>query len=169
MSDRETALRKAAAAVEGGRHEEGAQHYAEALAAGPDSGVIRFNLGLSLAFIGRRSEATASLREAARLEENDADALAELGRLEIAENRLDAAADYLDEALRRVPRHAGALNNRGVVHFLKGEYSDAAGRFEDATVADPGSADAWYNLADALDEIGDRAGATRARKRFEEL
>ena len=65
-------------------------------------------------------------------------------------------------SLREAPRHAGALNNRGVVHFFKGEYSDA-------TVADSGSADAWYNLAGALDEIGDRAGATRAGKRFEEL
>ena len=75
----------------------------------------------------------------------------------------------LDEAISRNPGHAGALNNRGVVAFLKQRYSEAAGMFRRAVEADPEQADAWFNLADTLEETGDIDGSREARRRLEAL
>ncbi len=161
--------RLALLAAENGRHEEAIRHYRDALSLQPHSAALRYNLGLELSAAGRNGEALAELKKAAELDPKDADALNECGRIEIAENRLSSAAGFLEEALQRNPEHSGALNNRGVVDFLKGRYADAVRRFRAAAESSPSLADAWYNLADALDECGDTDAAAEARRHFEEL
>ncbi len=163
--------RRAASALAAGDLTAGIELYRKALTETPESPPILYNLALALEAAGGADgvgEARKLLRKSADLSPSDADALSELGRLEIAENRLAAAAEVLDEAVRRQPGHPGSLNNRGVVSFLKGRYAEAAGFFCRAVEADPNLADGWFNLADALDETGDAAGAAEARSRLED-
>ncbi len=165
------AARRAASALAAGDLTAGIELYREALKETPESPPILYNLALALeaaAGTDGVGEARELLQKSADLTPRDADALSELGRLEIGENRLAAAAGVLDEAIRRQPRHPGALNNRGVVSFLRGRYPEAAGFFRRAVDSDPNLADGWFNLADALDETGDAAGAAEARSRLED-
>jgi tetratricopeptide (TPR) repeat protein len=134
-----------------------------------ESAPNHYNFGLELAASGNIREAIIEFRTASRLDTADADALSEIGRLEIGEKRHRDAAASLDEALSRNPQHAGALNNRGVVDFLEARYTEAAGRFRAAVLADPSLADAWYNLADTCELLGDIDGKKEAQLRFQEL
>lgn len=166
-TDPDYPARQAAEAVEAGDVAGGIAQYREALEITPDSAPILYNLALALASRGIGDEARKLLRRSADCNLSDSDALSELGRLHIQDVKLGAATDVLDEAISRNPAHPGALNNRGVVAFLTGRYEEAAGYFRRAVAADPDLADAWFNLADALEETGDRDGSREARRRLE--
>jgi len=161
--------RGAYAAAQAGRHDQAVELYRRAVSAAPGSASLRYDLGLELAAVGRRSEALEAFHESARLDPGSPDGLNEIGRLEIEAGRLGAAKSALDEALRRNPEYPPAQNNRGVVEFLQGRFAEAADRFRRALRADPDNADAWYNLADACDELGDQAGRDEARARYRKL
>lgn len=134
-----------------------------------ESAPEHYNFGIDLAAAGKAGEAILEFRIASRMDSSDSDALNEIGRLEIAAGRLSAAITALDEALSRNPHHAGALNNRAVVDFLKGRYSEAAEGFRASVAENPLLADAWFNLADACDELGDIEGGIKARLQYREL
>lgn len=168
-SDPDYPARRAAEAVETGDVATGITLYRQALDAMPESAPILYNLALALASRGGRDEACELLRKSADINLSDSDALSELGRLHIKNEKLAAAAEVLDEAISRNPQHPGALNNRGVAAFLKQRYEEAAGFFRRAVEADPDLADAWFNLADALDQTGDPEGSREARRKLEAL
>ena len=168
-TDPDNAARRAAEAIESGDIAGGIALYRQALETVPESAPVLYNLALALASRGERNEAGDLLRRSADISLSDSDALSELGRLHIEDGKLSAAAGVLDEAISRNPEHPGALNNRGVVAFLTQRYDESAGYFRRAAEADPDLADAWFNLADALEEVGDREGAREARKRLEAL
>ena len=150
-------------------HDEAIRLIEKAITTSPESAPLHYNLGLELAAAGRIREAIVELRKASRLDTRDSDALCEIGRLEIDKERLNAARDALDEAISRNPNHPGALNNRGVVDFLKDRYSEAEEWFRSAVRSDPDLADAWFNLADTCAELGDVCGEKEASCRFNEL
>lgn len=128
-----------------------------------------YNSGIDLAAEGRVREAIGEFRIASRIDSSDSDALSEIGRLEIAEGHLSAAVSALDEALFRNPRHAGALNNRAVLDFLKGRYAEAAEGFRATVGENPLLAEAWFNLADTCEELGDIEGKEKASLQYREL
>ncbi len=128
-----------------------------------------YNRALDLIAEGKIPEAEKELLRASESDTEDAAALCELGRLEIEKERLDSAASYLDMALLRDSGHAGTLNNKGVVDYLSGRYNEAAAMFRSAVKANPELADAWYNLADSCEEIGDLEGMEEARRRYKAL
>jgi tetratricopeptide (TPR) repeat protein len=140
-----------------------------AVLASPGSSPLRFNLGLELASAGRIDEAIREFRYASELDLSDADALNEIGRLEISRGRLNSAAGILEKALARKSDHAGALNNRGVICFLTRRYTKAAEYFRAALDANSRLADAWFNLADTYEVLGDREQENQARVRYREL
>jgi tetratricopeptide (TPR) repeat protein len=141
----------------------------KAVSVAPDSFPAHYNLGLELAKAGQIQEAVREFVKASNLNPEDADSLSEIGRLEISAGRLGAATAALEKALERNPHHAGALNNSGVVFFLKENFSEAARRFRAAAGEDPELADAWYNLSDACEELGDEKGEREARERYRNL
>lgn len=134
-----------------------------------ESAVLIYNHALDLIVKGNTMEAEKELLKASEIDIEDADALCEIGRLEINKGRLDTAAAYLDKALLRDSGHAGALNNRAVVEFLCGRYEEAAEMFRSAVKANPELADAWFNLADSCEETGDLEGMEEARLRYQAL
>lgn len=62
------------------------------------------------------------------------------------ENYDNAIADF-SESLRKSPRNAGALNNRGQASYLKGDYKSAVTDFSGAVVMDPKNFLAYNNRA----------------------
>jgi Tfp pilus assembly protein PilF len=78
-------------------------------------------------------------------------------------------------ASQPLPAAAGANasaaqhNAEGIEHYNMGHYDVAKTHFEAATKADPGSAEAHYNLALALDKLGAHPEATAHFKKAAEL
>jgi len=134
-----------------------------------DSAPRHYNRGLDLIAEGKIKEGIEELHKAARIDPDDAAALCEIGRIEIERDRLDSAVRFLEEALSRDPEHPGTLNNRGVAAFLSEQYQDAAEWFRSAVKADPELADAWFNLADSCEELGDTEGQKQAALRYRAL
>jgi len=134
-----------------------------------ESAPRHYNRGLDLIASGNLKAAAKELLKASELDSTDADALSELGRLEIEAGRLESAVKFLDKALGRNPKHPSALNNRAVADFLSGNYSEATDGFRSAVESDPALTDAWFNLADSCEEIGDLEGRDEARRRYQTL
>jgi len=65
----------------------------------------------------------------------------------LAHNQYDNAIADFSESLRKIPRNAGALNNRGQASYLKGDYKAAQKDFSAAIVMDPKSFLAINNRA----------------------
>jgi protein O-GlcNAc transferase len=73
-------------------------------------------------------------------------------RLHQAGNFAEAARLY-KEVLRASPRHLGALQMLGYLHFQQGEFADAERAMEKAIRIDPNSVDAFYNRGCALQAL----------------
>ena len=74
-------------------------------------------------------------------------------RLHQAGNLSEAARLYA-EVLRANPRHFGALQMLGFLHFQRGEYAEAERIMEKAIKLNPSSVDALYNRGCALQALG---------------
>jgi len=74
----------------------------------------------------------------------------------------DLALAQAHEILRVVPRSAAALMIAGAAHRSKREGALATAAFRAATVADPGSAEAWRALGDQLHLADDEQGGDAA-------
>ena len=75
------------------------------------------------------------------------------------QNRVDEAVHALAAGLRVSKRDPVLLNNMGLCHLMKGDYEQAARRFEQAAGADPQQARYRANLAVALGMLGRDAEA----------
>jgi len=80
-----------------------------------------------------------------------------LSRAEIALRQKDYAAAHrhIDEAISRVPLHAPAHIQRGIVHLRQGELREAADALTRAAEIDPAAFSARYHLGLALLRLGD--------------
>lgn len=65
----------------------------------------------------------------------------------LAHEKYDNAIADFSESLRKSPRNAGALNNRGQASYLKGDYKSAVTDFSGAVVMDPKNFLAYNNRA----------------------
>ena len=74
-------------------------------------------------------------------------------RLHQAGNLAEAARLY-NEVLSANPRHVGALQMLGFLHFQRGEFADAERIMQKAVKLDPKSVDALYNHGCALQALG---------------
>jgi Flp pilus assembly protein TadD len=71
-------------------------------------------------------------------------------------------SQVLTGALTAAETEPGAAqNNEGVGHFKEGHWEISAKPFKEAIAAGPKLAEAHYNLALALDKMGDHGGATQ--------
>lgn len=123
----------------------------------PNSYVVQFNLGTSLAGAGHREKAIEHFRRALDLKPDSAEshfnwarALEELGAPR------DAMLHY-EAAVRLKPEFAAAHNNLGLLLAGSGRTQAAAEQYEAALAAEPDFAPAHTNLAAALASMS-RAG-----------
>jgi len=74
----------------------------------------------------------------------------------------DVASRVILGAITAPDTEPGAAeNNEGVGHYKEGHWKTSAKHFREAITAGPQLAEAHYNLALALDKLGDHGGATQ--------
>lgn len=118
--------------------EEAQDSFEAAIRVYPRNQIAHQQLGTLLLFeikdyAGARRELTAAIE----LNPRDAESVYLMGRLEMAEDNLDAALARFIEAAKIDPRHAGALYYSGVIQVRKQKLDEADGYFRSAIAANP--------------------------------
>ncbi len=75
----------------------------------------------------------------------------------------------LDAPAQWANKEAAMKNNEGVSHLKQEHWDTSAGHFRDAIKADPNLAEAHFNLALALDQMGTHTEASEHFKKAREL
>lgn len=132
--------------------------YRAALALAPDDAVLHANFARVLEAAGDAG-AAAEWREVARLLPREPDAWFQLGNLEHSAGHYGEAVALFEEALKRKPDCAEALNGLGLVLVSQDKLGEASGRFHRALEKDPRSTAARVNLAVVLARQGNVLGA----------
>jgi tetratricopeptide (TPR) repeat protein len=112
------------------------------------------NLGIALMRLGWRDEATASYREALRIDPASAQAHNNLGNALKAKGQLESAIISYREALRIDPEYAAAHSNLGVALETQGKLDEAEASYQEALRIDPDFTDAHGFLGQALQKLG---------------
>ncbi len=123
-----------------------------------------YNLGLDLEEVDPRKAPEAYARAIA-LDDNNADAHVNLGRLLQLSGDLKAAKKHYERALKAVPDHQLAFYNMGTVFDELEEVEQAADYYRRA-LAVP---DAHYNLARICELRGDEVSALRHMRQYRRL
>lgn len=139
--------------VEEGKYGKAIEAFSEALASAPDSPALLFNRGEARRLSGDTTGAEADLQRALELVPTSPDTMHALGLLAYEDDNFDLAVDWYDKTLTVDPNFAPAWNDKGVVLFRRGAYREAYACFGAAVRLDPEFGDAWFNLADACDEL----------------
>jgi tetratricopeptide (TPR) repeat protein len=139
---------------------------AESLAAGvvaafPEDAQARFLLGMARAEAGRVSAGLADIARAVELDPQGS-YRAQLARLQVMLRQDGAAAETLAAAELAPPQDALGRDTIGCVYARLGEHAASAPHFREAVRLAPNNASFRYNLAAALNFIGDVSGAEAA-------
>ena len=105
------------------------------------------NRGMALEQMGRAAEAESAFRQAVAVEPLNVSARVNLSRLYGTSRRFEEALQVLDEAERIQPEDPTVLNNLGSTWWALGDTARAAGYYERALRASPGSPEVMSNLA----------------------
>lgn len=165
----EPRFNKALALAALGRNAEALAAYEEAIRLKPAYADARLNRGLLLHLMGRREDAIAAFREMTEKCERDARGFYNLGvclekslpgaapsqRNAIA---VDSAAAF-ERALALDPNNPDIHYAVSNLHTFCGNYRDAAAHLQAALRLRPQWSDAWNNLANQAEALGDREGA----------
>jgi len=132
-----------------GRRAEAEDSFRRAITLRPDFARAHLNLGVLLLEGERTDEAAKAFEQAHRLQP-DADTHYYIGAIARERYQLEAAEAAFDRAIALDPRHAAALNMRGILHQDTGRLQDAEQLFRRAVAADPAYVEARINLGNAL-------------------
>lgn len=151
-------------ALRAGRYEEAQRLYQHVVAAQP--ALADAWLGLAAAHEGRGEvgSAIAAYRRALQLDPDNAEALAALAELTAAGNA-SAQASVLRAALARRPEAPSLHAALGRLLAAENRWSEARGAFEAAAALAPTRAEYAFNLAVALDRLGESARAAALYER----
>ncbi len=159
-----------------GQSDKALDHYRKALEADANAQDARLNLAMLLLKLGRTDAAIAEFEASVQQKPDNAEAWFDLGGA--YEIRSDKQAEpartagfrkaiesyYKCIALDR--RHHRAFYNIGVVHGRLQDVDGEINAYRKAIELEPGYTPALYNLAFALRDKGDRAGAIAALERY---
>ena len=132
------------------------------IAARPGNADAHNILGVSLAALGQKDEAVASLKRAVKINGQAASYHANLGEILRQAGHLDQAAQAIEEAIKLEPNNAQALNNLGIIQYERKQFADAVESYRRALELRPTMAEALNNLGNALRLTGDIDGAMHA-------
>ncbi len=135
----------------------------------PEDPVISYNLALELMIDENWREALRLLNQSVSGEPDNPDFWCERGVVLYRLDRHEEAEESFDLALTYGDEDARIWNSLGVLRFVNERYEDAELFFRRALELDRSSTDAWFNLADTLEELGNRKGSEEARRIYEKL
>jgi len=135
----------------------------------PEDPVICYNLALELMIDESWQEALSLLNQSVSGEPDNPDYWCERGIVLYRLERYDDAEESYDLALTFGDEDSRLWNSLGVLRFVTDQYEDAELFFRRALELDKSNADAWFNLADTLEELGNTKGSDEARRVYEKL
>ena len=126
----------------------------------------RLNLGTAYLELGSYGEAISEFQKAIEIKPGLAEAHYNLGNALMQTDRMDEAIVQWQTAIRLRPDHSESNNHLGNVYLLRKDYRNAAERYTVALQGRPFNAEAHYNLALALERLGDVKGAVAHYRKF---
>ncbi len=131
--------------------------------------LLWYNLGVTYRDSGDLESAKQVLLTAFEIDEYDEDLLETLALVCFSLDEIDEAFDYCARAIEINEHNSRVWNTIGVLYFSKSEFSEASVAFERAVTLCPYYYDALYNLRDAYDELGNKAGKEDCENRLKDL
>jgi len=144
-------------------------HFQKAVAWDPYSPPFHQQLAVTLSALNRPREAVLALREACRLNPNDAESRYQLGLACNEAGDLDQARRELEKAVQLNPGHAAAWYNLGLAQNASGQPDAAVATLLRAEAAEPRDAQVPYARATILALLGQRKEAATAARRALEI
>jgi len=140
------------------------EHFKKAVEWDPYSPPFHQQVAVTLIALNRPREAVEALREACRLNSNDADSRHQLGLACNEAGDLAQASKELEQTIRLNPRHAAACYNLGLAQNALGQSDAVIESLTRGETAEPRDARIPYPRATILTRLGQRkAAATAAR------
>ncbi len=152
-----------------GKHLKAAELFLQALELVPRHPVISFNLALEYLKLREPEQALSCLKNSTGGDPDNPDYWCETGVALYELKDYNGAEEAFDKAVSLGGETSRLCNSFGVLRFVTEDYSRAREFFSRAVTLDPGNADAWFNLADTFDVLGNRKGAGEARREYEKL
>jgi tetratricopeptide (TPR) repeat protein len=152
-----------------GKHLKAAELFLEALEKEPGHPVVSYNLALEYISLGEPVLALGYLNTALKSDPENPDYWCEKGIAQYRTGDSIAAEESYDRALSLGGESSRLWNGLGVLRFITGRYGEAEEFFSRAVKQDPANEDGWFNLADTLDELGNKHSARQAREEYEKL
>ena len=134
----------------------------------PNDAVLRVRLGEALASMKKYNDATEQLNAALKIEPKHIGANLDLGLIAMMTENTTAAESYFKKVVELTDssQYAAldstretALFNLGLIALEKKRYEDAAGFFKASLAIRKDASDTYYQLAKALDGMGETDGA----------
>jgi tetratricopeptide (TPR) repeat protein len=138
--------RQAADLLHGGHADKAAEIYREMLVVDPGNARTEHNLARALAAAHDSRGERLELERAVRHDPKLAVALGDLGRLDMAEGKSEAAEKHLEAALAADPQLVSAVGDLGVLRANKGDTEGAEKLFREAVEDDPNYEQGHLNL-----------------------
>ncbi|MDC7234211.1 MAG: tetratricopeptide repeat protein [Spirochaetales bacterium] len=135
----------------------------------PEDPVISYNLALELMLDESWGEALVLLNQSVSGEPDNPDFWLERGVALFRLDRYDEAEESFDLSLTFGDESSRLWNSLGVLRFVSDRFEDAELFFRRAVELDKTNPDAWFNLADTLEERGNKKGSDEARRMYEKL
>ncbi len=143
--------------------------FRKALAILPENPLISYNLALELIYEESWLEALSLLNQAVNGEPQNPDYWCERGVVLYNLERYKEAEESYDLALTYGAESSRIWNALGVLRFTAKAYEDAQLFFRRAIELDRENPDAWFNLADTLEELGLKKESREARRVLDSL
>lgn len=137
------------------------QNYREALRRDPDNAKARLGLANRLLQAHRLDEASEEFAAFLRIKPEDPEGLLGSGRVALEQGRLPEAVRFFEATLKRNPRDPIALKELGTIALRRSESKKARDLLLKATEVDPYDPELHFNLARALQRLGDEEGTKR--------
>lgn len=134
--------------------EQAERQFHEAIEAGLDDAEIRFLLGRTLGFLGRRDEAARSFEAALAKDPAHAESALNLAQIHLASQRIEQARPVLERAVDASPAHAGLLAELARCRAMAGDAAGALPLYEKALALEPWTASLHLNRAYLLGAVG---------------
>lgn len=157
--------RRTVALLEQGRVEEAALLMEVLRVDDPENVTLLFNLGMVYSDQGFLDEAIDLLETVVRIEPSHADTFVALGVACTRKADLLRATEHLVHATKLQPDNPWAFRNLGAVYLKREMAAEAVEALAVATRLAPEDERGWFGLAEALQLIGDTAGAGEAYQR----
>ena len=151
-----------------GRHADAERTYRRAIDRRPHYWGGYNNLGAYYTRFGKYKEALAMFQQVVDLAPDSFRGHSSLGAIHFFLDQTAPAVEEFTTSLRIRPNYAAA-SNLGTLYYFEGQYRLAADLFRQAVKLDNASYQAWGNLAQALDRIGEREEAAAAFRQEQRL